>query len=87
MAPVPRGANVVDGIGHGTRREHRLKAPQRNVCRDEKYSRGKGDAGRGFEMMALPAQYPGHHGTKQKPGGGQPRGQAQRGKGWSSEIE
>ena len=78
---------MVDGVRHGARGEHGLKPDQGNVRGNEKDSGSKGDADRGLEMMALTAQHPGDHRTQQKAGGRQPRRQAQRGKGWSGEIE
>ena len=87
VASRPACGDVVDGVSHGTRGEHGLKAHQGNMRGDEKDGGGKGDADRGLEMVTLPTQHPGDHGTQQKAGGGQPRGQAQRGKGRPGEIE
>ena len=59
--------DVVDGVSHGAGREHGLKAHQGDVRGDEKDGGGEGDADRGLEMVALPAEYPGDHRAHRSP--------------------
>jgi len=74
VASVPRGAMWLMVSAMAREESIGLKAHQGNMRGDKKDRGSKGDADRGFEMMALTAQHPGDQRTQQKAGGGQTGG-------------